>query len=83
LTEEGAMFDYVSTQEVRLLCKLQLPGYESYLSSHQRIRFELLGLVKDGPCGIQLTPKGARVAKAGYVSDERSESEAQIIRLPD
>ncbi len=75
------MFDYVSTQEVRLLCKLQLPGYKSYLSSHQRIRFELLELVKDGPGGIQLTPKGARVAQARYESDERNEFEAQIVRL--
>jgi hypothetical protein len=81
--KEGAMFDYVSAHEVHLLCKLQLPGYGSYLSSNQRIRFELLGLVKDGATGIQLTPKGVRVAQGGYVSDERNEFEAQLIRLPD
>jgi len=77
------MFDYVSTQEVRLLCKLQLPGHGSYLSSNQRIRFELLGLVKEGAAGVQLTPKGVRVAQAGYVSDDQNEFEAQIIRLRD
>jgi len=72
------MFDYVSAQEVRLLYKLQLPGFESYLSSNQRIRLELLGLVKDGPGGIQLTPKGVRVAQAGCVAQELREFEAQI-----
>ena len=51
------MFDYVSAQEVRLLCNLQLPGFQSYLLSNQRIRPELLGLVKDEPSGIQLTSK--------------------------
>jgi hypothetical protein len=65
-----AMFDFVSSQEVRLLSKLLLPGYKTFLSSDQRLRFELLGLVKDGPNGIELTTKGARVAEAGYVSDE-------------
>jgi hypothetical protein len=77
------MFDYVSAQEVRMLCKLQLPGYGSCLSSNQRIRLELLGLVKDGPSGVQLTPKGARVAQGGYVDQELHEFEAQIVRLPD
>ncbi len=77
------MFDFVSAQEVRLLCKLQLPGFEAYLSSNQRIRLELLGLVKDGPSGVQLTPKGVRVAKGRYVAEELHEFEAQIVRLPD
>jgi hypothetical protein len=76
------MFDYVSAQEVRLLCKLQLPGYRSYLSSNQRIRLELLGLVKDGPDGVELTSKGVRVAQGGYVAEELHEFEAQIVRLP-
>ena len=75
------MFDYVSAQEVRLLCKLQLPGFQSYLSSNQRIRLELLGLVKDGPSGLQLTSKGARVAQGGYVAEELHEFEAKIVRL--
>ena len=73
------MFDYVSAQEVRLLCKLQLPGFQSYLSSNQRIRLELLGLVKDGP-SFHLTSKGARVAQAGYVAEELHEFEAKIVR---
>jgi len=67
------MFDYVTAEEVRLLSKLQLPGYKSSMSSNQRIRFELLGLIKDGPDGVQLTPKGMQVAKVGVASDERSE----------
>jgi hypothetical protein len=75
------MFDYVSAQEVRLLCKLQLPDFQSYLSSNQRIRLELLGLVKDGPRGVQLTSKGARVAQAGYVAEESHEFEAKIFML--
>jgi hypothetical protein len=77
------MFDYVSAQEVRLLCRLQVPGYGSCLSSNQRIRFELLGLAREGAGGIQLTPKGIRVAQAGYVSDEETDFEPKIIRLLD
>jgi hypothetical protein len=77
------MFDYVSSQEVRLLCKLRLPGYETSLSSNQRLRFELLGLVKDGAAGVALTPKGARVAQMGDTSDEPSDFETRLVRLPD
>ncbi len=79
------MFDYVSTREIELLSKLQLPGYESCQSSNQRIRFELLGLINDGPGGIRLTPRGLRVARAGVVSDGRSEylpfAEAEPLRV--
>ena len=67
------MFDYISTYEIRQLSKLQLPGYKQSLPSQQRIRFELLGLIKDGPGGIRLTPKGARVAQVGDPSDEQFE----------
>ncbi len=67
------MFDYVSTYEIRLLSKLQLPDYKESLPSQQRVRFELLGLIKDGPGGIRLTPKGARVARVGDPSDEQFE----------
>jgi hypothetical protein len=58
------MFDYVSAQEVRMLCKLQLPGYGSYLSSNQRIRLELLGLVKDGPSAFNLPLRARGSLKA-------------------
>ena len=68
------MFDYISTYEIRQLNKLQLPGYQQSLPSQQRIRFELLGLIKDGPDGVQLTSKGVRVAQVGCRSDEQSES---------
>jgi hypothetical protein len=67
------MFDFVSTYEIRLLSKLQLADYKHCLSSDQRLRFELLGLIKDGPDGVQLTSKGARVAQANCASDGRSE----------
>jgi len=77
------MFDYVSSQEVRLLCKLRLPGYQPFVSSNQRLRFELLGLVKDGAAGIELTPKGARVAQTGDISDEPNDFETRLVRLPD
>jgi hypothetical protein len=67
------MFDYISTYEIRQLSKLQLPGYKQSLPSQQRIRFELLGLIKDGPDGVQLTPRGRRVAQVGGPLDEQSE----------
>ena len=77
------MFDYISTSEIRQLSKLRLPGYKQSLPSHQRIRFELLGLIKDGPDGIQLTSKGVRVAQVGCASDDQSESmpDAEVERL--
>jgi hypothetical protein len=79
------MFDYVSTREIQLLSQLQLPGYESCLSSNQRTRFEFLGLIEDGPDGVRLTPKGLRVAKVGDVSGNRSEfvpfAEAESLRV--
>jgi hypothetical protein len=67
------MFDYVSTYEIRLLSKLQLPDYKHFLSSDHRLRFELLGLIKDGPDGVQLTSRGMRVAQVNCPSDERNE----------
>ena len=75
------MFDYVSDREIRLLCKLRVPGDEPYLSSSHRMRLELLGLITDGPNGIQLTAKGLRVAAADYPSEEWRKFEPQIIRL--
>jgi hypothetical protein len=77
------MFDYISTYEIRQLSKLQLPGYKQSLPSQQRIRFELLGLIKDGPNGVQLTSKGVLVAQVGCPSDEQSESmpETEVERL--
>ena len=77
------MFDYVTAQEIRLLCKLQIPGYKLHLSSNQRLRLELLGLLKDCSNGIQLTSKGARVIRADYVSEDGNDFEPQLIRLPD
>jgi hypothetical protein len=67
------MFDYISNYEIRQLGKLQLPGCKQSLSSQQRIRFELLGLITDGPNGVQLTPKGVRVARVSCPSEEPSE----------
>ena len=78
---EGRMFDYISTYEIRQLSKLQLPGYKQSLPSQQRIRLELLGLIKDGPDGVQLTSKGVRVARVGCPADEQSEPETEVDRL--
>ena len=77
----GTMFDYVSAQEIQLLRKLRARGPDLYLTSNQRIRLELLGLLTDGPNGIQLTSKGLSVAEAGYDADGRSEFEPLIVRL--
>src|SRR5437879_5050024 len=67
----GAMFDYVSAQEIQLLRKLRAPGSEVYVTSDQRIRLELLGLITDGVNGIRLTTKGLRVVEAGYDAEGR------------
>jgi hypothetical protein len=67
------MFDFVSTYEIRLLSKLRHPDYKQCLPSQQRMRLELLGLIKDGPDGVQLTPKGVRVARVGRDYEEQDE----------
>ena len=67
------MFDFVSAYEIRLLGKIRRPGFRQSLPSQQRIRFELLGLIKDGPDGVQLTPKGVRVARVGRDYEEPDE----------
>jgi hypothetical protein len=77
-----AMFDYVSAQEIQLLRKLRAArAHDVYVTSNQRIRLELLGLLSDGPNGIQLTAKGLSVAQAGYDAEGRSEFEPLIVRL--
>ena len=75
------MFDYVSEREIQLLRKLQAHGSRMYVSSDQRIRLELLGLITDGASGIQLTAKGLRIAQAGYDAKGRSEFEPLILRM--
>jgi len=65
------MFDLVSAHEIRLLGKLGSPGHKQCLPSQQRIRLEMLGLIKDGPDGVQLTPKGVRVASVGREYEEQ------------
>ena len=64
------MFDNITAREIRLLSELR--SYHKRLSSQQRIRFKLLGLIKDGPDGIQLTPKGVRFVRVLDPSDEKS-----------
>jgi hypothetical protein len=76
------MFDYVSAEEIRLLYKLQTPGLHPDLRSNHRVRLELLGLISDGPGGVKLTAKGARVATTPLVGAEWHEFETQIVRLP-
>ena len=77
------MFDYVSSQEIQLLRKLRARGSELYVTSNQCLRLELLGLITDGPKGIQLTAKGMRVAAGGCNAKPDSEFEPQIVRLAD
>ena len=67
------MFDFVSGYEIRLLGKLRRPGYKQCLPSQQRIRLELLGLIKDGPDGVRLTPREMRVARVGLDYEEADE----------
>jgi hypothetical protein len=80
----GAMFDYVSSQEIQLLRKLKARGSEVYVTSNQCIRLELLGLITDGPRGIRLTARGLRVAESGFDAKPTSEFEPPVIvRLAD
>ena len=79
----GAMFDYVSSQEIQLLRKLRARGSELYVTSNQCLRLELLGLITDGPTGIQLTANGMRVAAGGCNAKPESEFEPLIVRLAD
>jgi hypothetical protein len=78
---EAEMFDYVSAQEVQLLRKIRARESGLHLTSDQRIRLELLGLITDGPKGIDLTAKGARVADIGIDAYQRSEFEPLIVKL--
>ena len=75
------MFDYVRAQEIQLLRKLRASGSELYVTSDQRIRLELLGLITDGPKGIQLTAKGLRAADVGCDDEQPGEFEPSIVRL--
>jgi hypothetical protein len=75
------MFDYISAQEIQLLRKLRASNADLFVTSAQRIRLELLGLIADGPRGIQLTAKGIRAAEIGYETERRSEFEPPIVRL--
>jgi hypothetical protein len=51
----------LSPHELSLLKALDSGGRPAVTSSH-RTRLELLGLVRDGPAGLQLTPEGHRCA---------------------
>jgi hypothetical protein len=75
------MFDYVSSQEIQLLRKLRARGSELYVTSNQCLRLELLGLITDGPKGIQLTAKGLRIAQSDFGAEPRNEFEPWIVRL--
>jgi Mn-dependent DtxR family transcriptional regulator len=75
------MFDYVSAREIQLLRKLRVSGSEVHVTSDQRIRLELHGLITDGSNGIRLTAKGLRVAEARYDDERRIKFEPLIVRL--
>lgn len=51
----------LSPHELNLLQALESGRRPAITSSH-RTRLELLGLVRDGPAGLQLTPEGHRCA---------------------
>ncbi len=51
----------LSPHELSLLQALDSGRTPAVTSSH-RTRLELLGLVRDGPAGLQLTPEGHRCA---------------------
>jgi hypothetical protein len=51
----------LSPHELTLLQALESGRRPAVTSSH-RTRLELLGLVRDGPAGLQLTPEGHRCA---------------------
>lgn len=51
----------LSPHELNLLQALESGRTPAVTSSH-RTRLELLGLVRDGPAGLQLTPEGHRCA---------------------
>jgi hypothetical protein len=76
------MFDYVSAHEIKLLRKLRARSSELYLTSDQRIRLELLGLITDGPKGIQLTAKGLHAADVGCGDEQQGDFEPLIVSWP-
>lgn len=53
----------LSDLEVELLRKV-LNGEAFTMPSHQRVRLELLGVIRDRPSGIVVTPEGRRLATA-------------------
>jgi hypothetical protein len=52
----------VSPHELQILQALA-SGRQPPLTSSHRTRFELLGLVRDGPAGVHLTDEGHRCAR--------------------
>jgi hypothetical protein len=52
----------LSEYEIDILRRLVHVGGGSEVSSHQRLRLELLGAIKDGPKGIVVTALGRRLA---------------------
>jgi hypothetical protein len=75
------MFDYASAKEIQLLRKLRARGTELCVTSNQRLRLELLGLITDGPQGMRLTAKGERVANVSLDDERQSEFEPLIAHL--
>jgi len=53
----------LSDMETELLRKL-VNGEAVSISSQQRVRLELLGMIKEGPKGIVVTPTGRSLARA-------------------
>lgn len=53
----------LSVLEIELLRKV-LNGEAFTMPSHQRVRLELLGVIRDSAGGVIVTPEGQRLAKA-------------------
>lgn len=59
----------LSGQELRLLRALA-EGRQVHMVSAHRLRFEMLGLVRDGSRGLTLTPLGLRRSREPASDDE-------------
>jgi hypothetical protein len=53
----------LSVREIELLRKV-LKGEAFTMPSQQRVRLELLGIIRDGADGLIVTPEGKRLARA-------------------
>jgi len=65
----------LSRHEISLLRGL-LQGREQALPSSHRLRFELLGLIRDRPHGVELTASGKQRLLAPMIAKDSAEAAA-------